>query len=125
MKHLLFVSLLLLGSTVLFAQSQMSPQGSDSNGMSGSTKTVQGCLGGSDGNYSLTADNGTMYQLTGDTSKLSAHVGHEVKITGMTGSSSSSTSTSDMSSQTLKVSSMKHIAKTCQNSGKSDSGMSH
>jgi Protein of unknown function (DUF5818) len=48
------------------------------------TIAVKGCLQGSHGNYTLMADNGTTYQLQGDTSKLSAHIGHEVQITGST-----------------------------------------
>lgn len=81
--------------------------------------SVEGCLSGSDGNYTLTADNGTTYQLTGDTAKLSEHVGHQVKIMGTTSPASASGSSGTMgknnSSQTLQVSSIKHISKTCKN----------
>ena len=78
--------------------------------------TVQGCLSGSDGNYTLTDDNGTAYQLTGDTAKLSEHVGHEVKVMGTTSAASASGSMgNNNSSQTLQVSYVKHISKTCKN----------
>ena len=76
----------------------------------------------------LTDKNGTTYQLMGDTSKLSEHVGHEVKITGTAAASSSGAASESgaahagAASQTLQVSSVKHIAKSCQ-TGKS--GMSH
>jgi hypothetical protein len=91
---------------------------------------VQGCLSGSSGSYTLSDKNGTTYQLTGDTAKLSEHVGHEVKITGTpssgsstaaSGGAASSTAGEAGSQQTLQVSSVKHISKTCQSGG----GMSH
>jgi hypothetical protein len=97
-------------------QSQMGSQ----SGMQGGKTSVQGCLQGSNGTYTITDDAGTMYQLSGDTSKLSAHVGHEVQITGtvsgngsnaMSGGSSSGGSSG---SQTLQIEKVKHIAKTCK-----------
>ncbi len=109
---------------------QSAPTSENQGAMSTQT-TVQGCLQGSAGSYTLQADNGTTYQLTGDTSKLSAHVGHEVQITGTTSGSSamnnpnsttpnstqSATTPSSTSQATLDVQSMKHIAKTCRSSG--------
>src|SRR5260370_14234092 len=79
MRHLLLLSVLLLGVSWAAAQnypSQKTPTGA------GSETTVQGCLGGSDGNYTLTDKNGTSFHLTADTAKLSEHVGHEIKVTG-------------------------------------------
>jgi hypothetical protein len=100
-----------------------------SSSSSGSSQTVQGCLSGSDGNFMLTDQSGATYRLTGDTSKLSEHVGHEVKITGSTSAgsaasgsspSSSAGSTSGASgSQELQVSSVKHVAKSCTSGGPS------
>jgi len=90
--------------------------------------TVEGCLSGSSGNFTLTDKNGTAYQLTGDTAKLSEHVGHEVKVTGTSGtagtgaSGSTETSASGAAGQTLQVTSLKHISKTCKSGG---TGMSH
>jgi hypothetical protein len=87
-----------------------------------SNKTsVQGCLSGSAGNYTLTDSSGTKYQLSGDTSKLSAHVGHEVQITGTTSQSGTPSSTASGTSsstgqQTLNVSGVKHISSTCSSS---------
>ena len=80
---------------------------------------VQGCLSGSDGNYTLTDQSGTSYRLTGDTAKLSEHIGHEVKISG-TKSTATATSDSDTmgktngAQQAIQVASVKHISKTCQ-----------
>ena len=130
MRHLLLASILLLG--VSWAAAQDTPaqtgQKDDATATStGSQTTVQGCLSGSDGKYMLTSDDGKTFDLTGDTSKLAEHVGHEVKITGTQTTSGSTTSDSSgaMSNQSsgasLEVSSMKHVSKTCKNSG----AMSH
>jgi hypothetical protein len=144
MKQMFLVlSVLLLGLTWAVAQdstTQSSPSsasqssaGSDSSGMASSTPTqagsngqvtVEGCLSGSSGNYTLSDKNGVTYQLTGDTAKLSEHVGHEVKITGMSGSGAASggenasgASSGANAGQSLQVSSVKHVSKTCKSSG--------
>jgi len=84
-----------------------------------SANSVEGCLSGSDGNYTLTDQTGTSYKLTGDTAKLSEHIGHEVKITG-TKSPASATGASDTMGQTggaqqsIEVTSVKHVSKTCK-----------
>jgi hypothetical protein len=86
---------------------------------SSSHTTVEGCLSGADGKYTLTDKTGTSYQLTGDTAKLADHVGHEVKITGSAGSGSAASAGSAAGGQSLDVSSVKMVSKTC----KTDSGM--
>ena len=117
MRHLLLFSVLLLG--VSWAAAQTSP----SQGASGSTgqETVKGCLSNSGGNYMLTDKNGKSFQLTGDTSKLSDHVGHEIKVTGTASSGSASSDSGAMSqaSPTLEISTVKHISKTCEGAGAS------
>lgn len=140
MRYLLLLSVLLLGMTWAAAQnypsqtspSQTSPSQTTPTG-AGAETTVQGCLTGSDGNYMLTDKHGNSCQLTGDTAKLSEHVGHEIKVTGTTSSASASPSGGSESSkegeakegeasgpsQQLEVSSVKHISKTCQSSGAS------
>jgi len=135
MRHLLLLlSILLLG--ISWAAAQNTPgasapsSGQTAQTSAGGETTVQGCLSGSSGSYTLSDKNGTTYQLTGDTAKLSEHVGHEVKITGTassgsstaaSGGAASSTAGETGSQQTLQVSSVKHISKTCQSGG----GMSH
>jgi hypothetical protein len=86
--------------------------------------TVEGCLSGSGGNYTLTDAKGATYQLTGDASKLSEHVGHEVKVTGSAkttpGASETetkSTGAMDKGPATLEVRSVKHVAKSCKSAG--------
>jgi hypothetical protein len=140
MRHVLLLSVVLLGVSWAAAQSPSTsptpanPAQTDSGQMAGtqtsasstgSQNTVEGCLSGSDGKYTLTDKTGTAYTLTGDTSKLAEHVGHEVKITGSTGSGSASSASgtpdssasASSSSQSLEVSSVKHVSKTCQSGG--------
>jgi hypothetical protein len=124
MKRIILLSSLLLLSSVWTiaqygSQSSTSTQSSpDANNM-----TVQGCLSGSDGNYSLLDKSGNTYQLTGDTSKLQAHVGHTIQVTGTSTSSGSSASTTgkpvgSMSTSadthpSLSVTSFKHVSTSC------------
>lgn len=124
MRSMLFVSLLLLATSWAIAQNapaQTDQQAyNQSATSSGSQVTVQGCLSGSDGKYMLTDDQGKMYNLGGDTSKLADHVGHEVKITGTESTAATSGepagAMSNQSNQpTLEVTSMRHISKTCKN----------
>ena len=123
MRYLLLCSVLLLGTCWAVAQnpSPMTRSGS------GAETTVQGCLSSSNGNYTLTDSSGNSFPLTGDTAKLSEHIGHEVKITGATSSASTSPTggaASGKMGQTqpaIVVGSVKHISKTC----KSGAGMSH
>ena len=120
-KTFLLAISLLASAAWLQAQSQYPQTGSSQTGASASGQiTVQGCLQGSDGNYTLIDKSGTTYQLQGDTSKLSAHVGHEVQITGATTSASTATSPTTgtpagaTQQPTLTVQNMKHISKTCK-----------
>jgi hypothetical protein len=128
-RILLLLSTLLLGMSWVAAQNSASPgqQGSKSASGAGSATTVQGCLSGSNGKYTLTDAQGKTYDLMGDTSKLADHVGHEVKITGVENSAATSGSSggamgNDSSQPTIEVSAVKHVSKTCKNAG---GGMSH
>ena len=139
MRHLLLLlSVLLLGACWAVAQDTTNPTSPDpsqnsptsaSSSQTGATTAsgataVEGCLSGASGNYTLTDKNGVAYQLTGDTAKLSEHVGHQVKITGTSSSAApggdgTAAGTTSANSPTLEVSSVKHISKTCKNSGMS------
>ena len=44
--------------------------------------TVQGCLMGSDGNFTLTDSMGIKYKLSGNTSQLSSRTKHQVEVLG-------------------------------------------
>jgi hypothetical protein len=119
-------------STSSPSSSSSSQTGMSSSGSSGQT-SVEGCLQGSSGNYTLTDKSGTTYQLSGDTSKLAEHVGHEVQITGATSGSagaaagstagsesgaSTSAGGSSAGGQMLTVEKVKHMSKTCKGAGK-------
>lgn len=128
-KTLMLALALLLSAAWLQAQEQYPQTGSSEKGATASGETtVQGCLQGSDGNYTLTDNSGTTYQLRGDTSKLSAHVGHEVQIKGTTSGASAASSsagagatnpttgtpTAGTQQSTLTVQGMRHISETCK-----------
>jgi hypothetical protein len=120
---------LLLALTLLFSAAwlcaQTYPQTGTSRTETSNTgqTTVRGCLQGSEGNYTLTDNAGTTYKLEGDTEKLSAHVGHEVQITGTTSGSSAASSTTAGAAgagteKALNVQSVKHVSKTCKSASK-------
>ena len=81
-KSLMLVLALLVSSAWLTAQEYPQTGSSQTGNAAAGQNTIQGCLQGSNGSYTLKADSGTTYQLQGDTSMLSKHVGHEVQITG-------------------------------------------
>ena len=130
-RFLLLLSVLLLGACWAAAQDSQTNPNSQPTGQStaapaGGETTVQGCLSGSNGSFTLTDKNGNSYQLTGDTAKLGEHVGHEVKITGSAESASSPSAggsttgaSANGASQSFQVSSVKHISKSCQSGGMS------
>ena len=108
----------------LCAYAQNSPSQS-AKGASTNRTTVQGCLTRSAEGFTLTDNSGTAYQLAGDTTKLTDHVGHQVEITGTTAVSgeapgAASAATKDIAPARIEVSNVKHIASTC--SSKPDTG---
>ena len=132
MKKLMLLSCIVLLSAAWVAAQQT--YGSHSSGQSSSNQTssatsqtgnqnkVEGCLSGSQGNYTLTDKSGIKYELKGDTSKLSEHVGHEIQVTGTKSASESSSSSAGSQSSaagtsakegTINVTSFKHISSTC------------
>ncbi len=119
-KTVLATLVLLLCSAWALAQ-QGYGQSSQSSS-SGSKTTVRGCLSKSDtGGYTLTDKSGTTYQLAGDTSKLSAHVGHEVQIKGTKAESSAASASSGAGANPqIEVSGLKHISETCSSAGKTE-----
>lgn len=122
LRTLLLTLTLVLSAAWLQAQDHYGPQaGSSQSGTTAAAgqTTVQGCLQASDGNYTVTDKSGTTYQLQGDTSKLSAHVGHEVQITGKISGAAATSSAMGAPAgatqqPTLTVQSMKHISTTCK-----------
>jgi hypothetical protein len=130
-KTLMLVAILLLSAAWVQAQQDpqagSSPSGASptSSGQAGSSQTgsassqtVEGCLQGSNGSFTITDKAGTSYQLSGDTSKLTEQVGHEVQIKGSTsGSSAAGAGAPAGGQQTLTVESVKQVATTCKSGG--------
>lgn len=139
MRNLMLFSVLLLGTSWMAAQTTTTGQGTagqssgygqtqSNQGSTAGQKTVTGCLSQANGQYMLTTHKGMTYQLTGDSSQLANHVGHEVKITGTESgagaSANAGTGQASANGPTIEVSSMKHISKTCKAEG-TTGGMSH
>jgi len=117
-KKMLLVLALLVPATRLQSQ-DTSQAGSSQAGTAPSDQiTMEGCLQGTNGDYTLSTKSGT-YQLQGDTSNLSPHVGHEVQITGPTSGASAmlpSVATAENGSPpkpTLTVERMKYVSENC------------
>jgi hypothetical protein len=119
------------------ATTDQSSQPSSQSGMSSSSGAIQGCLSGSDGNYTLTdSASGKTYSLSGTNADLKAHVGQQVEVvqassaagmpssstSGATNDRNSTTGTvqydasnagSSSASQTVTVTSVRKISDTC------------
>ncbi|HLK34530.1 MAG TPA: hypothetical protein VKT29_15650, partial [Terriglobales bacterium] len=65
-----------------------SQPGSTPQTATGPQTTVEGCLSGTPGEYSLITKSGQVYSLAGDDSLLGNHVGEEVRVTGAQSNSS-------------------------------------
>jgi len=104
-KMFSLTAVLLLSSACMLAQNAAAQAGSSNSSQTGSNAnnevTIEGCLSGSAGNYTLTDNSGKSYQLQGETSKLSDQVGHQVQIKGTkTASVSATTPSGDTASAT-------------------------
>ncbi len=80
--------------------------------------TIAGCLESSGGHYTVTHKDGTVYDLTGDTARLSRYVGHEVEITGKPtvrtiNTTQTQTASTAVLLPALEVESAKEISKAC------------
>jgi hypothetical protein len=103
-------------------QSDQSASQTSSMG-AGNEQKIEGCLSQGANGFTLADASGTTYNLTGDTSKLSSHVGEQVEVHGTPSSSPSSAASSQTaggaSAQNFDVKSVKRIAKSCSTSGTS------
>jgi cytoskeletal protein RodZ len=87
-----------------------SETGTQASSSGQTAQTVEGCLGGATGGFTLIDSSGKTYQLAGDTSKLSEHVGHMVRITG----SEEGGATANAGAQpTLTVKNVKMVSSSC------------
>ena len=115
-KIVLLIFLLLACTAWLVAQ-----QGENPPAASG--QSVEGCLGGSAGSFTVMDKAGTTYMLQlpqgADTAKLGQHIGEEVRVTGTmsdAGSASAASATKAAAQPTINVSKMDKIGDTCNNS---------
>lgn len=114
MRKTLVLTLVIFVSTMwLAAQDQMSKSSS-------SPTTIQGCLSFTDGHYRLTDSSGKVYQLSNEANKMTHHVGHEIKVTGMPGVRSVDTTPAEGGGEStvkeqsvFKVKTVTHVADSC------------
>ena len=88
--------------------------------------SIEGCLGGSTGNYTLTDASGMTWQLEGSDAELSKHIGQQVRVSGNSSSSGMGSSAGgsttpgagigSTSGQTFTVTKVHKIASTCKSS---------
>jgi hypothetical protein len=115
MKKTFVLSALLccvLGGAAL-GDSHTAPSQPPQTGKADKPAIVMGCVSAGNGSFKLTDGSGTNYQLAGDETKFTEHIGHRVEITGTITPSSSGQSGSQ---STLTVASIKQIASTCNSS---------
>jgi hypothetical protein len=122
MKRIILLSCILMLSAVWAVAQYEQPSTASQSSPDASKTTIEGCLAGSDGNYSLTDKSGIAYQLTGNTTKLQNHVGHTIQVTGtstsgassnMAGKTSTSMSAPSDAQPTFTVTSFKHVSGNC------------
>jgi hypothetical protein len=76
-------------------------------------QSVEGCISGSAGNYTLTDATGKAYTLAGDTSKLGDHVGHQVRVTGTAEAPAGGAAAAAGGPTTFTVKKVKMISTSC------------
>ncbi len=113
----------------------------------GGGNSVEGCLGGSAGKFTIIDKAGTTYDLqlpaSADSSKLNSHIGQEVRVTGSMGnakssnaggtdasaaSSSSQTATGSSASSShpsIQVTKIDKVSDTCSTNTNTQSPTSH
>lgn len=92
-------------------QSTANPQESNPNqnetstsASTGTAGSVQGCLSGSMGSFSITDQSGKTWTLSGDTNELQKHVGNTVQISG----------SQDTTNNSIAVSNVTDVSQGCQ-----------
>jgi hypothetical protein len=95
-KPFAMIAGLLLSAVWVFAQdaAQTGSSASTQTNTNASEMTIEGCLSGSAGNFTLTNNAGKTYQLQGAGSKLTGQVGHQVRIKGTQTATASATTPS-------------------------------
>ncbi len=81
MRRIILLSTIVLLSAVL-AVTQVNSNSARESATAPST-TIEGCLDGAIGNYTLTDHSGASYRLIGNTEEFKAHVGETMRVTGL------------------------------------------
>lgn len=108
-------SVFLLASASVMAQETGVPN--NESGAPSYRTTIEGCLSGAIGNYTLTDYSGASYQLTGNSEQLKAHVGDTVRLSGVLTPISHvplAMSEGTQTQPTLSVSSLQKISGVCK-----------
>jgi hypothetical protein len=72
----------LSGLALLPAAGSANAQDRDRDDNSGKVREMTGCLQKEGDDFELMADNGSTWELKGDSGRLADHVGHTVRVTG-------------------------------------------
>jgi Protein of unknown function (DUF5818) len=114
-RAIVTVVMVMAAATWAFSQNYPSQTGQSTS--SDKTTTIQGCLGRTDGGFTLTDKSGARFEVS-DTAMLNDHVGHEVQITGTKSEAAAPSSTTgetgNRNEARIDVSSVKHISETCK-----------
>jgi hypothetical protein len=119
MKKLCLVAAILFVSAVVFAQgtppaAPLNAQASSQATAADPEKSIEGCLAGAGGSFTLTDSSGKTYQLAGDTAELGKHVGHTVRISGSEKSAGAEAGGSPAGGQqTFTVQKVKMVSPNC------------
>jgi hypothetical protein len=120
MGKISILALVLLLSAFCLQAQDAPPAGNPSDHpTSAHASTVQGCLQGSNGSFTVTNKSGSTYEIQGDTSTLAKHLGHEVQITGTTSTPAdkgepSGRTGSATEQQIIHLQDVKHVSKSCK-----------
>jgi LPXTG-motif cell wall-anchored protein len=110
-KLIVTTAVLLLALGIAVAQQ---PAATDTSSQTAQQKSIRGCLGGSEGSFTLLDESGITYKLQGlADDKLKEHVGHTVEISGSVSSGAASSTTGAGAEQTLMVSDIRMISEKC------------
>ena len=109
-------AVLLAGAMGMAQTGRSNPQDQDSStARQAAGAKLRGCLSGSDGNYTLTDHNGTIYHLVGGGAQLSGSVGHEVEISGTPDAQRSGASdTASNTASSFEVTGAREVGTRCE-----------
>jgi hypothetical protein len=121
MRKSCFLAAILLLSVWAFAQTappaeQQSNPVQAGSGADRAGSTIEGCLAGSGGSFTLTDSSGKTYQLDGDTAKLAEHVGHTLRISGSPKSGGGDPQGGASAQPTFTVQKVKMVSSSCSTS---------